>query len=120
MRSLALACTMLFAVLCHPLNAAAADLVQTAPEPPAPLPYVNDWKFQLTLYGWATALNGDVGIRNLPPVDVDVSFADILDNLDGAIMGSLFASNGRFVVLTDVVWAKSRAALRARRSWRHV
>jgi hypothetical protein len=105
MRSIGVACLMVLATLWQPSTATAADLAQPPPEPQAPA-YVNDWKFQLTLYGWATALDGDVGIRGLPPVDVDVSFADILDNLDGAIMGSFYASNGKWMVLTDLIWAK--------------
>ena len=43
-------------------------------EPPPPVVLGNDWRFQATIYGWATALNGDVGIRNLPAADVDLSF----------------------------------------------
>ena len=35
------------------------------------------WEFQATLYLWATALNGSVGIRNLPAAKVDASFSDI-------------------------------------------
>ena len=105
MRSIGLAAFAAM-MLSQPLAASAADLVQPQAEPPAPVSYVNDWKFQLTLYGWALSLNGDVGIRGLPTVDVDVSFSDILDNLDGAVMGSFFASNGRFVLLSDLIWSK--------------
>jgi hypothetical protein len=104
MRLMPLAC--LAAGLFSAAPAFAADLVQAPVEPAAPAMVVNDWKVQLTLYGWATALNGDVGLRGLPPVDVDESFSDIFDQLDGAIMGSLFLSNGRFMLLTDLVWAK--------------
>jgi len=85
--------------------ARAADLPSQA-EPAPPPVLVEGWQFQATLYGWATSLHGDVGVRGLPPADVDVSFVDILDNLDGAIMGSLYASNGKWMVLTDLVWAK--------------
>jgi hypothetical protein len=94
------------ALLLHSVAASAADLAQPQAEPPAPIAYVNDWKFQLTLYGWATGLDGDVGVRGLPTVEVDESFTDIFDQLDGALMGSLFASNGQFVFLSDLVWAK--------------
>ncbi|CAM5765627.1 hypothetical protein LMIY3S_01546 [Labrys miyagiensis] len=83
---------------------AAADLVQ--PIVPPPLVITNEWKFQATLYGWATALNGKVGVRGLRPVNVNVSFSDILKNLDGAVMGSFYASNGKWMVLTDVIFAK--------------
>ena len=88
------------------MPAMAADLTPVVSEPTPPMVLEDGWKFQATLYGWATALNGDVGIKGLPPQGVDVSFADILKNLDGAFMGSLYASNGTWSVLTDAVWAK--------------
>ncbi|WP_323012709.1 hypothetical protein [Castellaniella sp.] len=66
----------------------------------------SDWKFQLGLYGWATALNGDVGVRNLPNASINVPFSKVLRNLDGALMGSLIANNGKWLVLGDVVAAK--------------
>ncbi|CAH1668973.1 MULTISPECIES: hypothetical protein [unclassified Chelatococcus] len=84
----------------------AADLA-TTPPPPVPPPSIPaGWTFQATLYGWATALNGTVGIRNLPPAKVDASFGDILKNLDGAIMGAFLAKNGDWMFLTDLVWAQ--------------
>jgi hypothetical protein len=85
--------------------ALAADLPST-PQPLPPLALEDSWKFQATFYGWATAINGKVGIRGLPPANVNVTFADILKNLNGAVMGSFYASNGKWMILTDVVWAK--------------
>jgi hypothetical protein len=84
--------------------ARAADLVPPTEPPPAVLE--EGWKFQATIYGWATSLNGDVGVRNLPPADVDVRFREILEHLDGAVMGSFLATNGKWLVLTDLVRAK--------------
>ncbi|CAH1656244.1 conserved exported hypothetical protein [Hyphomicrobiales bacterium] len=84
----------------------AADLGSTSP-PPAPPPSIPaGWAFQATLYGWATALDGTVGIRNLPPAKVDASFGDILKNLDGAVMGAFLAKNGDWMFLADLVWAQ--------------
>ena len=39
----------------------------------------------MTPYLWATALKGDVGVGRTK-ADVDASFSDILDNLNGALM----------------------------------
>jgi len=86
--------------LCGP--AAAADITKAEPVPIE----AGDWKYQLTLYGWATSLAGDVGIRDLPVAHVDVSFADILRHLDGAFMGSIYGTNGEWMFLADLVWAK--------------
>jgi hypothetical protein len=82
--------------------AIAADL------PPAAAPVLQPpsiWRFQATGYGWATALNGEAGVRNLPPVSVDLTFGDLLKKLNGAVMGSFLARNGEWMILTDLVWA---------------
>ncbi len=63
------------------------------------------WEFQATAYLWATALNGSVRVRNLPSADVNVDFSDILENLDGAFMGSFLAKHGNWMVLGDLVYA---------------
>ncbi|MFX4990454.1 hypothetical protein ABTC08_19720, partial [Acinetobacter baumannii] len=65
-----------------------------------------DWKFQTTLYVWATSLSGDVGVRNLPAASVDVPFSDVLRNTDGALMGAFVANNGKWLFLADLVYAK--------------
>ncbi|MBS7698389.1 MULTISPECIES: hypothetical protein [unclassified Chelatococcus] len=84
----------------------AADL-GTSSSFPAPPPAVPaGWTFQATLYGWATALNGTIGVRNLPPAKVDASFGDVLRHLDGAVMGAFLAKNGDWMFLTDLVWAQ--------------
>jgi len=82
----------------------AADLPSKAP--PAPLVVVEpEWKFQATFYLWATAMNGDTGVRGLPPASVDVTFSDVLDNLDGAVMGSFLAQKGDWTFLVDLIYA---------------
>jgi len=83
-------------------NAVGADLAPASAPTPQP-PSV--WQFQATGYGWATALNGRVGVRNLPPVKVDMSFGDVLNDLNGALMGSFLARKDNWLILTDLVWA---------------
>lgn len=63
------------------------------------------WEFQATLYLWATALNGTIGVGNLPDADVNLSFADILEDLDAALMGAFLAKNGDWLFLTDLVYS---------------
>ena len=75
-------------------------------KPEAPPVSASGWDYQLSLYGWATSLKGDVGVRNLPTTAIDVPFTDVLQRLDGALMGSFFANNGQWMVLADVVFAK--------------
>jgi hypothetical protein len=74
--------------------------------PPPPPPPISEWKFQATVYGWATALDGDIGIRNLPTVKVNETFLDILPDLEGALMGSFLAKNDQWLIITDLVWAR--------------
>ncbi len=86
--------------------ALAADPAAPPPAGDEAAPPASDWRFQATLYGWATAVNGDLGIRNLPTVPVDASLSDVLQNLDGAVMGSFAASNGNWLFLADLVLAR--------------
>ncbi|GGF82365.1 hypothetical protein GCM10007301_48090 [Azorhizobium oxalatiphilum] len=73
-------------------------------EPAASVP--PGWQFQATLYGWLTAIDGDVGVRRLPAVPVNASISDVLGDLDGAFMGSFMARNGQWLLLADVVVAR--------------
>src|SRR4051812_47312579 len=103
-----LPCLIALAAFACSAPAFAADLPPEQPEP-QPIEVGHEWRFQATVYGWLTAINGDVGIRGLPPVAVDVTAADLLDNidkLDGAFMGSLYATNGTWMVLTDLIWSR--------------
>ncbi len=91
---------MLFAL------AGTSALAADYPALPAPPPPPSAWQFQAIGYGWATAINGEVGVRNLPPVDANIDFRDVLRHLDGVFMGSFLAKNGEWMVMTDLVWAK--------------
>ena len=85
----------------------AADLMPAGPEPaPPPLVLAPGWQFQATLYGWATSLSGDVGVGRLPDAKADQSFLDILQNLDGALMGAFVARNETFILGADLIWSK--------------
>lgn len=44
------------------------------------------WRVTLKPYVWASALHADVGIGSLPPTEVDLDFADIVEDLDFAFM----------------------------------
>jgi hypothetical protein len=89
--------------------ALAADMVEQTP-------LVDGWKYQASIYGWATALNGDIGIRGLPPAHVDLSAWDAIEHLDGAFAGSLMASDGTWLLFTDFMYAKVRADYNFKRS----
>ncbi|WP_244598573.1 hypothetical protein [Rhizobium tubonense] len=104
-----------FAALAIAAPALAADAVTpTEQAPPAPL--VDGWKYQASIYGWATALNGDVGIRGLPPAHVDLSAWDAIQHLDGAFAGSLMANDGTWLLFADFLYAKVKADYDFKRS----
>ncbi|MGH2342340.1 hypothetical protein ACRC7T_12750 [Segnochrobactraceae bacterium EtOH-i3] len=88
--------------------AGAADLPAPAPAAePAPIAIKppSDWKFQVTLYGWATAMDGTIGVRGLKPAKVNMSAGDVLSDLNGALMGSFLAQNANWTVLLDLIFA---------------
>lgn len=61
------------------------------------------WDFTVAPYLWGASLSGNAAtIPGLPPVDVDASFSDILDNLSfaGMIVGN--AQKGRWGVTADL------------------
>jgi len=89
---------MLRLVLC--LAAGVGAVPAAAQEVPADAR--DGWKFSVTSYGWLSGLEGDVGsIPGLPASPVDLSFGDILDNLDYAFMVIATARNGPWAVYFD-------------------
>src|SRR5262245_5021632 len=80
--------------------------------PPAPSenppPPQSPWSFSLSPYVWFAGMSGDVGVNaNLPVIDVDVSFADIFENIDWfpppvMVVGEV--RYGRFAAFTDFIY----------------
>ena len=70
-------------------------------------PSSSDWEFTLALYAPLMGLDGDIGVRGFAPVDVDMSFGDILDELDGGLSGAFEARKGRWSVAADAISQKS-------------
>jgi hypothetical protein len=66
----------------------------------------NGWTFTVAPYLWASGISGESGLFGLPPQDVDVSFGDVLQNLDIGFMSVAEARNGRFFIGNDIVFAK--------------
>ena len=63
-----------------------------------------EWSFTINAYAWLAGLDGR--LRTLPPlpaVDVNIGISTVLENLDGAIMGTAEARHGRFLIFTDIV-----------------
>lgn len=77
-----------------------------------PAPDSSDWKFTVAVYGWAAGLNGDVGVFGLPPKHIDLPFTDIVQDLNGAVMGLAEARNGRFMVGADVTYTNVQSTVK--------
>ncbi|MGV6827220.1 MAG: hypothetical protein ACWA5Q_09600, partial [bacterium] len=55
----------------------------------------DEWKFELTPYLWAAGMSGSTGPKGFA-TDVDMSFSDIWERLDGAFILALHARKGRW------------------------
>jgi hypothetical protein len=87
----------------------AADLTGDEPMPPitAPGGFEARWESALAVYAWMPGLTGSVGVAGLPPVNVDLSFSELLENLDMAFMAVGEIRKGRFGVFGDLVYTRT-------------
>ena len=65
-----------------------------------------EWQFEVTPYLWSAAMKGDTQAGNLPLTHIDMSFGDILENLDAGFMGAFEARKGRWGFLLDAIYMK--------------
>jgi opacity protein-like surface antigen len=89
------------AALCALMMPAAAQAADVSTPEPA-----DGWTFGGALYLWGAGISGESGVFGLPPQDVDLSFSDILQDLDFAFMGLGEARNGRFAIGMDITYTK--------------
>jgi len=66
----------------------------------------NDWRFAASSYLWGTGISGTTSVGKLPPVNIDFSFKDIVDNLDFAYFGTAEMAYRRWLVFTDFDYVK--------------
>ena len=70
----------------------------------APLPAgagePNRWTFDVSLYGLAAGMSGDLGIGPVT-ADLDVGFDDVLSNLEFGFMGSVRVGYGPWAITTE-------------------
>jgi opacity protein-like surface antigen len=92
-----LAVTLLATVALAPPSSRA----QTAAAAPG-----SGWTFDFTPYIWGVAMSGDVQGGALPAINIDMSFSDILDNLDAGLLGAFEARKGRWGMLFDAIYMK--------------
>ena len=82
----------------------AAGLAGSPAEAEEAAPAAAPWKLSVTPYAWATSLHGKAGVAG-KRADVDVSFSDVLEHLNGAVMLDLELRKGRFALMSNSVYA---------------
>lgn len=85
-----------------------ADMPAAAvPEAPkAPPIESRGWAFSFSPYVWAAGLSGDFAQFDLPAVELDQSFGDILSDLDFSTMMIAEARYDRFSLFADIQYTK--------------
>jgi hypothetical protein len=78
---------------------------------PAVLPAAetNKWSCDISLYGLAAGMSGDVTVRGVP-ADVDLGFDQIWDNLEFGAMGTVRIGYGRWALNADVIYMGLQAS----------
>jgi len=66
----------------------------------------NTWQYNAYLYGWLASLKGDVGIKGLPPQDVELPLDTILENLDALAYFGFEGNKGDWGYFTDIQYMK--------------
>lgn len=62
-----------------------------------------EWEFRFTPYIWGAGLQGDT-TAGRTDAEIDLSFRDILDDLEMALMGDFRAEKGPWAIQTNFVW----------------
>ncbi len=85
--------TGLALILCCFLATALPATAETDSDP-------DRWKFTGAAYLWAAGVEGTDAAGD----EIDVSFTDLLDDLDGGLMGILAAHKGRWTLIADIIY----------------
>ena len=85
----------------------AAELVEPNKEGPVvpKQPPRSEWSFNLSLYGWATGIDGIISARGRS-ADAEIAFQNVVKHLDMAFMGAAEVRYRRWVFMGDLVYAR--------------
>lgn len=67
--------------------------------------WLEGWEFQLSPYGWASGVEGTVGVGRLS-APVDIGFDDVLEDMDAGVMLALDGRRDRFGFILEGFWLK--------------
>src|SRR5262245_44319509 len=88
------------------LSAVAPARAEEAPAAPAAdAPKKDEWQFILAPYLWGTSIDGTLEADGIS-TDVDVSFSDIVDDLDIGALANFEARRNKLSITTDVIYMK--------------
>ncbi len=62
-----------------------------------------EWKHEIAPYLWGSSMQGTVGIGDIT-AETDLSFSDLLDNLEFGFMGTYRASTDRYSITVDAIY----------------
>lgn len=62
-----------------------------------------EWKHEFAPYLWGSAMEGTSGIGNVT-AETDLSFSDVLENLESGFMGTYRASRDRYSITVDAIY----------------
>ena len=99
------AMTVLALVAAWPATAAAQDRPTVAMD--------GQWHFVVAPYFWFSGLNGDVSVRNLPEVPVEMSFSDIWSNFHFGALAHFEGRKDRWGFATDMMYVDLHAPVAA-------
>jgi hypothetical protein len=74
-----------------------------------PAPEASEWEFLGALYAPLMGLEGDIGVGPITTA-VDLSFGDILEELDGGLTAGFEARRDRWSITGDFIWLKLSAS----------
>lgn len=67
-----------------------------------------DWRGQVTLYGWGAGVTGDfTPFTGAPTLSFEKSLSEVLDDLDGAFFVTALARRGDLVLFGDLTYSKA-------------
>ena len=89
---------------------AADPMISLPPDAPPAVPPESGWTFAVAPYFWMAGMEGTIGQFGLPPVEVDASFTDIIENFDIGAMVVGEARYDRFGVAFDFQYIRLSAS----------
>ena len=68
--------------------------------------WFDGWEFASAFYAPLMGLEGSVGLAGIAPTDVDISFSDLLDDMDAGLSGAFTMKKGPWSLALDGIWLK--------------